>query len=182
MSTDKTLASADIRKRQGHPTIDADGHILEYRKIVLDYVDSLFGAKMRQEFLTWDEQAEPTRWAHAGPAERLNQRMGRPQFWATAAENTLDRATAVFPNLRRARMDELGIDYAILYPSAGLNYVNLPHDQFRPALEHQLPCAVSVSARTGTGARDLLRQIEGRLLDVRALAVSPHTERPATSS
>jgi predicted TIM-barrel fold metal-dependent hydrolase len=134
MSNDKIPASADIRKRQGHPTIDADGHVLEYRKIVLDYMDSLFGVEMREDFLRWDERTESTRWAHAGPTKRLNQRLGRPQFWATAAGNTLDRATAVFPNLRRARMDELGIDYAILYPSAGLAYVNLPHDQFRPAL------------------------------------------------
>lgn len=134
MSADTTMDAAEIRKRQGHPTIDADGHILEYRKIVLDYVDTLFGAKMRDDVVAWDEKAEQTRWSHLGPADRLNQRIGRPQFWATAARNTMDRATAVFPNLRRARMDELGIDFAVLYPSAGLVYLNLPHDQFRPAL------------------------------------------------
>jgi hypothetical protein len=126
--------SADIRARLGHPIIDVDGHILEYRKIVLDYMEDLFGAKMRQDFLAWDEQARQHHWDNASPADRLNLRMGRPQFWATAARNTLDRATAVFPALRRARMDEAGIDFSILYPSAGLLYVNLPNDQFRPAL------------------------------------------------
>ncbi len=134
MSGDINLTAAEIRERQGHPTIDADGHILEYRKIVLDYLAALFGADMVRDYLAWDERAQASLWGGASPAERLERRIGRPQFWATAARNTLDRATAVFPNLRRARMDELGIDYAILYPSAGLNYVNLPHDEFRPAL------------------------------------------------
>ncbi len=126
--------AAEIRQRQGHPTIDADGHILEYRKIVLDYLEGLFGAQMRAEYQAWDEQARRFQWDHATPADRMAWRMGRPQFWATAGANTLDRATAALPNLRRARMDELGIDFAILYPSAGLIYVNLPHDTFRPAL------------------------------------------------
>lgn len=128
------FTAAEIRKRQGHPSIDADGHILEYRKIVLDYLETLYSAEMVRDYLAWDERVSASLWGGASPAERLSRRIGRPQFWATAGANTLDRATAVFPNLRRSRMDELGIDYAILYPSAGLNYVNLPHDEFRPAL------------------------------------------------
>lgn len=134
MSSGEIRAAAEVRRLQGHPTIDTDGHVLEYRKIVLDYVESLFGPGLRADYVAWEEGTAATRWADAGPAARLGQRIGRPQFFATAAQNTLDRATAVFPALRRARMDELGIDYAILYPSAGLYYINLPHDEFRPAL------------------------------------------------
>lgn len=130
----ENLTAAQIRKKQGHPTIDADGHILEYRKIVLDYLEKLFGPGLRQDFLAWDEKVRAAQWDQSTPAERVAWRLGRPQFWATAGANTLDRATAALPNLRRARMDELGIDFAILYPSAGLIYVNLPHDTFRPAL------------------------------------------------
>lgn len=101
---------------------------------MLDYLEDIFGSKMRQDYLAWDEKARQFQWDQATPEARAAYRLGRPQFWATAARNTLDRATAALPRLRRARMDELGIDYAILYPSAGLIYVNLPHDEFRPAL------------------------------------------------
>ena len=51
------LTAAKVREKQGHPTIDADGHILEYRKIVLDYLEELFGADLRRDYLAWDEKA-----------------------------------------------------------------------------------------------------------------------------
>ena len=66
MNAHRNISASEIRERQGHPTIDADGHILEYRKIVLDYVDTLYGAKTREDFLAWDPRTEPVRWAHAG--------------------------------------------------------------------------------------------------------------------
>ena len=34
--------------------------------------------------------------------------------------NTLDRATAMLPKLIYQRMDELGLDFAVLYPTAGI--------------------------------------------------------------
>lgn len=41
-------------------------------------------------------------------------------FWASAAENTLDFATSLFPNLLYQRMDEIGLDFSAMYPGLGL--------------------------------------------------------------
>ena len=163
-------SSAEIRARQGHPSIDSDGHILEYRQIVLDYVATMFGPKLRDDFLAWDERPKPGQWASASPQERFDQRIGRPQFWGTAARNTLDRATAVFPALRRARLDELGIDYAILYPSAGLYYITNPHDDFRPALCRAYNAMVA----------DLYREHDDRMTPVGVIPM--HTPKEALAA
>ena len=47
-------------------------------------------------------------------------------LWGWPTKNTLDRATATLPKLYASRMDDLGIDYSILYPSAGLFIVTSP--------------------------------------------------------
>jgi predicted TIM-barrel fold metal-dependent hydrolase len=44
----------------------------------------------------------------------------RPSWWALPARNTLDRATAMLPRLFRARMDEIGLDFSVVYSTMGL--------------------------------------------------------------
>jgi len=41
-------------------------------------------------------------------------------FWAIPTTNTLDRATELLPKLLYERLDEFGIDFSVLYPTAGL--------------------------------------------------------------
>ena len=41
-------------------------------------------------------------------------------------ENTIDRATTVLPGLLYDRMDEIGLDFSIVYPGTGLLVVTLP--------------------------------------------------------
>src|SRR5205814_9473915 len=60
------------------------------------------------------------------------------QRWTTknnllgcSTKNTLDRATATIPGLYATRMDDLGIDFSLLYPSAGLFIVNLTDPDVR---------------------------------------------------
>ncbi|MFN0300068.1 MAG: hypothetical protein ACKVQU_06905 [Burkholderiales bacterium] len=51
------------------------------------------------------------------PDERRHRRMTRPSSGAHPAKNTLDRATATMPRLFRARMDDFGLDFSIVYPT-----------------------------------------------------------------
>ena len=59
--------------------------------------------------------------------------MRRPAWWLSPA-HTRDRATIMMPNLLRARMDELGIDFALMYPSIGLNLHRTPGEDLRKAV------------------------------------------------
>src|SRR5262249_7444638 len=48
-------------------------------------------------------------------------------------ENTLDRATAMLPGLLYERLDELGIDQAVVYPTYGLTVMGLDDPELRVA-------------------------------------------------
>ena len=49
-------------------------------------------------------------------------------------ENTLDRATAMMPQLLYERLDEIGTDFAIIYPTAGLRLPRIQDDATRRAV------------------------------------------------
>ena len=53
---------------------------------------------------------------------------------ARQAENTLDRATAMMPKLLYDRLDELGLDFVIVYPTAGLRLPRIQDDATRRAV------------------------------------------------
>src|SRR5207302_4737476 len=67
-------------------------------------------------------------------AERREKRIGQQAFWARQAENTLDRATAMMPKLLYDRLDELGLDFVIVYPTAGLRLPRIQDDATRRAV------------------------------------------------
>jgi predicted TIM-barrel fold metal-dependent hydrolase len=67
--------------------------------------------------------------AHRHPQGRpVDERHARwvpePNQWGAPTKNTLDRATAALPDLYASRLEALGIDYSILYPSLGLFMYN----------------------------------------------------------
>jgi predicted TIM-barrel fold metal-dependent hydrolase len=74
------------------------------------------------------------RWYHADRAARVDQRIPRPSFWHVPASNTLDRATAMLPGLMRKRLDEFGIDYAVVYTTLGLSFIGIGDEEMRRAL------------------------------------------------
>ena len=108
--------SLKIRERLGHPVIDGDGHYLEIRPVLLDFIKQVAGPEMVQSYL----DMIANRPYDLSLDERRRRRMMRPPFWIAPTANTLDRATASLPALMRNRMDEFGIDYSILYPTEGL--------------------------------------------------------------
>jgi len=96
---------AEIRGHIDHPIIDGDGHLIEFTPLVFDYIKKIGGGDIALRF----ERAFTSRsWCYART------------FWALPEENTLDRLTSTLPKLLHSRMPELGLDYALLYPSMGL--------------------------------------------------------------
>ena len=108
--------SIEIREQLGHPVIDGDGHYLEIRPVLLDFIKQVAGPAMVQSYL----DMIGNRPYDLSRDDRLRRRMMRPPFWVAPTANTLDRATASLPALMRQRMDEFGIDFSILYPTEGL--------------------------------------------------------------
>jgi predicted TIM-barrel fold metal-dependent hydrolase len=78
------------------------------------------------------------RWYRADEPTRRRQRLGRPSFWHVPASNTLDRATAMLPGLMRSRLDELGIDFAVVYTTLGLSFVSIPDEEMRRSIARAL--------------------------------------------
>jgi predicted TIM-barrel fold metal-dependent hydrolase len=120
--------SAEIRARLNHPVIDVDGHLSELAPLldgyVLDYAQKLGGAKAVERFrrageLSYGGQVA-NQWMQLSEAERRDKWIPIPAWWGAPTGNTRDRATAHLPRLLHERMDELGIDFSVLYPSSGL--------------------------------------------------------------
>jgi predicted TIM-barrel fold metal-dependent hydrolase len=65
--------------------------------------------------------------------ERRARRMGRAPWWMIPAENTLDRATASLPRLLVSRLEELGMDFSVVYPSIGLVSIGFEDPELRQA-------------------------------------------------
>lgn len=121
-----------IRKEIDHPIIDGDGHLLEYTPLVRDFLVEIAGEDIAKSF---DQMTGGSALARQVPLEaKRGLGMTRFAWWGVPATNTLDRATAMMPKLMYNRMDELGLDYALLFPTYGLTVTALPDDDLRPAL------------------------------------------------
>jgi predicted TIM-barrel fold metal-dependent hydrolase len=103
---------AAIRARIDHPVIDADGHISEHTPLLLDLMEEEVGSAVAARVRTVLSTPDPAR----PPAT----------VFGTPTKNTLDRATAELPELLRRRLDQFGIDYALLYP--GMPLVTVSHE------------------------------------------------------
>src|SRR5207248_6627907 len=66
--------------------------------------------------------------------ERRRRRVSMPGFWTRQTGNTYDRATAMMPHLLYERLDEIGSDFAIVYPTAGLRLPRIKDDATRRAV------------------------------------------------
>jgi predicted TIM-barrel fold metal-dependent hydrolase len=107
--------SYKVRKKLDHPVVDGDGHTQEYHPLVVEYLRKVGGNDLTERYLK--QRMTGANWHRLSAEERYDRRAYRPPFWTMPAKNTLDLATAMMPNLFRARMDELGIDFAVVYTS-----------------------------------------------------------------
>src|SRR5688572_12967890 len=129
MAYSRDSKSAAVRAQLNHPVIDGDGHWLEPVPIFLDYLREAGGPSIADRFV---KQAKEAGWYAMSPQERLDTRLKRPTWWGEPA-NVLDRATAMIPKLFYERLDDFGIDFAVVYTSLGLFYVSNPDDELRQA-------------------------------------------------
>ncbi len=139
MDTAKKSKSAAIRERLSHPIIDSDGHQMELPPVFQDYLREVGGAGLLERFrgVFHDSFFDP-RWRTFSPAERHQRRVMRPTWWACPAQNTRDLATALMPKLFHARMDEMGLDVSIVYPTLGLLATQMEDDEVRRAAARAL--------------------------------------------
>ena len=61
-------------------------------------------------------------WFEMTPEERKENWHPATPWWFAPTTNVLDRATATLPKVLNERMDELGMDYAVLYTTLGLGF------------------------------------------------------------
>jgi len=125
------LTSKEIRKRIGHPVIDADGHWLEFGPAINDYIKDVAGEQAVASFRRRGGYVVKS--LAMTPEERAQTRRAQEAFWGVPAKNTLDRATAMLPRLLYDRLDEFGFDFTVLYPTAGLAIGYIPEDEIRRA-------------------------------------------------
>ncbi|HPG25571.1 MAG TPA: amidohydrolase, partial [Myxococcota bacterium] len=123
-TTSPSPSAREIRATLDHPVIDADGHYVEYGPAMAGF---LAEEGLGDPIALYGDAAcgTGTLGIEGIPAaERGRGRTVRGPWWALPAENTRDFATALLPDLLYERLDEIGIDFAVLYPSAGLIF---PH-------------------------------------------------------
>ena len=134
--------SRKIRDKLSHPVIDTDGHLLEVTEVYLDYIREAGGADMVERYLRVPSMHafhsnNGMYFGGVGPAKRLTLEDRRkswshaPGFWTLPTGNTLDRATGMLPSLMSARLDDMGIDVSILFPTQGLQAQSIVEDDLR---------------------------------------------------
>jgi predicted TIM-barrel fold metal-dependent hydrolase len=135
--------AAEIRAGLGHPVIDADGHVIEtipvFHGFFLDFVKQQGGVDLAARFeaaggIDFDDMVLRP-WSALSESKRREIWATRPSWWSLPAASTLDRATAHLPRLLYERLDDLGIDFAVLYPSRGLTTMSMRDAELR-----QLAC------------------------------------------
>ena len=120
-----------IRARLGHPVIDSDGHDVEYLPLVREELHTLAGQSAVDRFELMVKGAQLAR--GLDDPTRRTQGVMRIPWWGLPAENTLDRATAMLPRLLHERLDAIGIDFAVVYPTYGLMALSAEPDEVRQA-------------------------------------------------
>jgi predicted TIM-barrel fold metal-dependent hydrolase len=127
--------------------------MVETFPVLFDYVKQVGGPEMTERTFASFRRQNGLSWYDMSPVERRHHNQLRPAFWAAPAENTLDRATAMLPRLMHERLPEMGIDYAVVYPTIGFLLPDIPDNDVRRAVcrAHNLMIA------------DMFRGLEDRL-------------------
>ena len=113
-----------IKSELDHPVIDSDGHTVEITSVLFDYVQSLGGTAAVAGFESYlrsiaaPDPDDPRRWTR------------QPGHWVFPAR-TLDRATASLPRLYHERMDEMGLDFSLVYPSSAIIFPEIDDEDLR---------------------------------------------------
>ncbi len=122
-----------FRARLDHQIVDCDGHMLEFMPAVLPHLRESLGQPLFDRFVGEGTELERS-YGGGGTAERLRTRAPQGAWWATISKNTLDRATATTPRLLYERLDDLGLDFAVLYATRAMGSAGHADDEMRVGL------------------------------------------------
>ncbi len=176
-----------------HPVIDGDGHWMEPIPVFLEYLSEAGGPACVDKMRALWRQNEA--WYRATAEARQHQRLRRAIWWGVTS-NTLDKATALLPALLNERLPELGIDFAVMYPSFGLTingiadddllrasaraYNRMTANMFAPFASRFAPVAI-LPARTPDDAIEELEYAVGTL-GFKAIMLRGNQERTIPSA
>ena len=133
LQTDVSSSSAAIRARLNHPIIDSDGHQVEMVPVFLDYLAEVGGSSVAQRFkngVAFDSFLN-FEWRDLNPQERRDRCAMKPVWSAGPTRNTRDLATSFFPKLFHERMEEMGLDVSVVYPTFGLITILIGDEEVR---------------------------------------------------
>jgi predicted TIM-barrel fold metal-dependent hydrolase len=126
-------SAEEVHARLDHPIIDADGHMIESVPVLTDYLQRTLGSeawsRMSRE-PAWRLTFGSDSWASTSEAERREGWMLAAPWWGVPTR-TRDRATALLPGLFADRLDELGVDFTIVYPTLCNFALGLADDELR---------------------------------------------------
>jgi len=125
------VQAAQLRSQLGHPVIDADGHWLEFGPLLVEALERIGGEPAARALKMGGSRVKGA--LAMSVAQRRANGLAQEAFWGAPTRNTRDRATAIMPKLLYERLDEFGIDFSILYPTAGLGIPRVNDDEARVA-------------------------------------------------
>ena len=174
-----------LRARLAHPIIDGDGHLIESVPLLFEYVGKVGGEALAKRFGAMLGQKTPFTRGDAARGEP------RAAWWGTPSR-ALDIASVTAPGLLAKRLDELGVDFAVLYPSLGLAITTLPDEELRRGVSRALNtmnaeiCAEHASRLTPSAVLPMGSPAEAvdelsyavRELRLKAAAIPPVVARP----
>jgi predicted TIM-barrel fold metal-dependent hydrolase len=134
MSANGSSKAASIRAGLNHPVIDADGHWVEFSPVVSESLRRIGGDKAAEGFRTIGGLID--RILSFSDDERRSRRSAQQAWWSFPTAKAIDGATALLPRLLYERMDELGLDYAVLYPTGALGIAFNPDADTRRTTCH----------------------------------------------
>ena len=126
--------SEKIHKTLNHPIIDADGHTVELVPVLFDYLKEVGGNDILKRYESFGNAWDKFGWAELSEQERRDRVSFRPPWWFNPTKSTIDRATSYLPKLLYERMDELGVDFTILFPTSGAGYPLIEDDELRQSI------------------------------------------------
>ncbi len=124
--------AADIRAALPHPVIDGDGHTVEFVPALAPYLRDEGVDMAHPEFARIESghMGPPADWHALDVDERARSRVCRGA-WSGVFASALDEATSKLPGLLYERLEHLGIDLSVVYPSFGLLFVTLDDPDLR---------------------------------------------------
>ena len=131
MASSSKSEAQRIRASLTHPVIDADGHWLEFGPIIIEQLEKFGGSRAVEGFRSFNGRVSKR--LTSSEDDRKRRRRAQEAFWALPTKNTRDRATEILPRLLYERLDEFGMDFTVLYPTAGLGIPFHPDDETRRA-------------------------------------------------